>query len=372
MPESPQQSQDAPFREGAREAATMQPHRWTAITLGALSIIIASFVAAVITPGTREVRAVQRLRAAGAKIMIPSANSSRTETLSEICEFVLAKVSGKDEFKRGYREVDLTETVPATDLSLTKSLRDVRWLTLRGSQWTDNELVWIADALQGNTGLSLVGTAVQAQGLAALRSGKVEYLRISGHASTNHPANLQEGLIGHLTLKDLHISLIPVNDEFVKPLAGNGSLRNLLLSNAKLSATGVGHILSIQKLRTLILSNAEISQDGLQALADHKGGESLGLARTGITDEDLATLKDGFQWKAVNLSGTKISASGLRALPRLPAELTIHDTGIRVTVEFLDAIEALGCQELGVRYKDCDPAVLRRVGRLPKVFEPPF
>lgn len=38
MPESPQQSQDAPFREGAREAATMQPHRWTAITLGALSI----------------------------------------------------------------------------------------------------------------------------------------------------------------------------------------------------------------------------------------------------------------------------------------------------------------------------------------------
>lgn len=313
-----------------------------------------------------------RLQAAGGSVNTRGGFLSDGDTLWDRVESVLVNATGRLEFKRGPRSVVLSERTPATELVHTKFLRETYSLTLKGSQWNDSHLVWVSDSLPSTMSLSLYGTTITSAGLNALKSSKIAFLHIEGHGSPRPPPDLLKDLGAMKALLLLRVTDIPVTDVSVKPLANHPSLMSVVLPKAEFSATGVNDLLSLKRLKTVILTEAELSQNALRAIAAHEGGESLGLAGTGITDQDLAMLETGFQWNSVNLSGTKISASGVTALPNLPPELSIQDTEIRVTVEFLDAIEALGCQELVVRYSQCDPAALRRGGRLPNVVEPPF
>lgn len=344
--------------------------RRAVVWLVAVILVLASVVVSLFAPALREIRAIARLRAAGAKVDVTAVYLTGKDTMLDRCELALARWTGIGEFKRGDRRVELPENVPAADFVLVKSLRDINSITLRGPQWNDSHLAWIG-GLRREINIDLYGTNFTGAGLASLKTCKVRFLRILGHAAPRPPDDLLRGVRDMHSLLWLHIKGIPLTDEHVKRLAVPRCLEALWIVNGRFTAAGVAHLSSSRKLQSLFLLESEISPDAVQALTAFKG-ITLGLCRSGITDEHLALLKTGFQATWVELSETKVTAAGLLALPRLPERLSIVDTGIQVTVEFLDAIKALGCKELEVRFKMCDPAALRRVGRLPKVREPRF
>ena len=260
-------------------------------------------------------------------------------------------------------------------LSLVKKLKHIEAVSITISDINDAELECLAH-LANLKWVHLTSSNVTDNGLKQIaKHTKLEELRLGGNltdAGISSLAPLQElrklaiysrGFSGS-GWKDMPLfpklevfETIPLNDEGLKGLAKNTSLKKLVLIDADLTNAGMKSIGKLVNLEELSLENRNIDDDGVKELAPLRnlkslslhgtkitgkslvtiGGltnlEGLGLANTRIADADLIHLLGLQKLKVLGLGNTKVSDPGIVPLAGLKSLRALHVEGTQVTPE---------------------------------------
>lgn len=140
-----------------------------------------------------------------------------------------------------------------------------------------------------------------------------------------------EGLIyvGVLTnLRELNLTLTPVDDSALKHLASLKELRTLGLASTKCTGTGFEHLKGLTKLENVNLHFTPVNDAGLKAISQLPLTGRLWLGHTHFTDEGAKHLAGLTKLKRCGLGSSEKTSSGeaVAALVNLPLEdLTLLD-----------------------------------------------
>ncbi len=114
-------------------------------------------------------------------------------------------------------------------------------------------------------------------------------------------AALTEGLD---TITSLDLTRSGVSDEGLKTLAAFPKLAELILTDTRITNTGLATVATVQSLRTLTLANMRgIDDNGIKSLSPLKALESLTISACSVTDVMLPTLAEFEALQVLNLTG---------------------------------------------------------------------
>ena len=129
-------------------------------------------------------------------------------------------------------------------------------------------------------------------------------------------------------LRELNLTLTPVNDEALKHLSGLTELRNLGLASTQCTGTGFTHLKPLTKLENVNFHFTPLNDAGLQAISQLPLSGRLWFAHTKFTDQGATHLKNLTQLKRCGIGSADKASSGeaVAALSNLPLEdLTLLD-----------------------------------------------
>lgn len=129
-------------------------------------------------------------------------------------------------------------------------------------------------------------------------------------------------------LRELNLTLTPVNDDALKHLAGLTELRNLGLASTQCTGTGFTHLKSLTKLENVNFHFTPLNDAGLQAISQLPLSGRLWFAHTKFTDQGATHLKNLTQLKRCGIGSADKASSGeaVAALSNLQLEdLTLLD-----------------------------------------------
>jgi RNA polymerase sigma factor (sigma-70 family) len=218
--------------------------------------------------GGAEAPARDRIARAGDKELVPAAGAEdeQERAIAEIRRLggqVYIEGSPED---RAVRVVLQYAKLRDGDLACLKGVRQLRYLSLYGSQVTD-------------------------AGLAHLQ-------RLT-------------------TLQDLDLAVTKVTDGGLAKLKGLKQLQSLNLLATNISDAGLAHLRAFPRLQTLGLRGTKVTDAGLATLQPLFRLQTLDLAETRVTDAGLARLRGWTQLRSLGLEGTQITDDGLAALEGL-------------------------------------------------------
>ncbi|QDU28209.1 Leucine Rich repeats (2 copies) [Anatilimnocola aggregata] len=123
-------------------------------------------------------------------------------------------------------------------------------------------------------------------------------------------------------LRELNLTLTPVNDDGLKHLAGLTELRTLGLASTKCTGTGFVHLKSLNKLENVNFHFTPLNDAGLRAISQVPISGRLWFAHTHFTDEGAASLAALTQLKRCGIGSMEKASSGeaVAALVKLPLE----------------------------------------------------
>lgn len=123
-------------------------------------------------------------------------------------------------------------------------------------------------------------------------------------------------------LRELNLTLTPVNDDALKHLSGLTELRSLGLASTQCTGTGFTHLKSLVKLENVNFHFTPLNNAGLQAISQLPLSGRLWFAHTKFTDEGAIHLKNLTQLKRCGMGSADKSSSGeaVASLTKLPLE----------------------------------------------------
>jgi hypothetical protein len=136
-------------------------------------------------------------------------------------------------------------------------------------------------------------------------------------ATDDRLANLR----GLSRLEVLHIwNADELTDRGVAHLAGLGSLKDLEITDSKMTAEGLTHLARLARLESLHIAGSRVDDEWLARLAMMKQIRSLGFAsgQSEITDGGLSHLSDLKGLEVLDIQGSRVTDRGLAILERLP------------------------------------------------------
>lgn len=129
-------------------------------------------------------------------------------------------------------------------------------------------------------------------------------------------------------LRELNLTLSPIDDSALKHLAGLSELRTLGLASTKCTGTGFEHLKGLTKLENVNLHFTPVNDAGLKAISQLPLTGRLWLGHTHFTDEGAKHLANLTKLKRCGLGSMEKASSGeaVAALVNLPLEdLTLLD-----------------------------------------------
>jgi len=253
--------------------------------------------------------------------------------------------------------------------------RAVDEVTLRGNTISDSDLRLLA-ALPNLHDIGIIDANVTDDGVAYLRNLQfVEVLRIWGNPQVtakdwgflgdwrhlrslsfhdNHSDPGVPDFPALTSLKDLHVTDIPitaatldtisrqttveylalnntgVTDADLRHLSRLKNLRSLFLFGTNVRGSGLTHLAEPAKLENLCLTGCPVSDDGLAPLAAMTRLDWLDLNDTQVTDQGLGRLAKLKSLRKLFLEGTKVSDEGILQLRQLAnlTDLTLYRTNV--------------------------------------------
>lgn len=166
-------------------------------------------------------------------------------------------------------------------------------------------------------------------------------------------AGVDDALVARLSdltdLESLFLARTTVTDEGVAQLASCRSLRELSLSETRISADGVGALSRLPALERLYLAGTSIGQGGVRHAASCEELTHLSLQGVQLADDDLALLKRLSRLEWLDLSGTPVSDAAAVHLQQLAglrqlnvAETSLSDAGLEELQEALAKCRVTG------------------------------
>jgi hypothetical protein len=129
-------------------------------------------------------------------------------------------------------------------------------------------------------------------------------------------------------LRELNLTLSPIDDSALKHLAGLSELRTLGLASTKCTGTGLEYLKDLEHLENVNLHFTPVNDAGLKAIAQLPLSGRLWLGHTHFTDEGAKHLANLTKLKRCGLGSMEKASSGeaVAALVNLPLEdLTLLD-----------------------------------------------
>ena len=263
----------------------------------------------------------------------------------------LKPVIGDDDF-RAVDEVSLSgDTISDSDLRLLAALPNLHEIGIIDANVTDDGVAYLRN-LQFVEGFRVWGNRqVTAKEWGFL--GGWRHLRsLSFH--DNHSDRAVPDFPALASLKDLHVTDIPitaatletisrqttveylalnntgVTDTDLRHLSRLKNLRSLFLIGTKVRGLGLAHLAEPSKLETLCLTGCPVSDEGLAPLAAMTRLDWLDLNDTQVTDRGLGQLSKSKTLRKLFLEGTKVSDEGILQLRQLAklTDLTLYRTKV--------------------------------------------
>lgn len=195
-----------------------------------------------------------------------------------------------------------------------KDLASLEFLDLSNTKVTDAGM----RSLAGLTRLKeiwLYGTQVTDAGLAHLSGlSELENIESSQHLTLR-------GLTQIKSLGIVRPRMKSAADDDLALLAEMPRVRELDLSQSKVTDAGLAHLGRLTQLKSLSLDQTAITDAGLEHIAKLTQLELLGLSQTAITDAGLSKLKTFVNLKFLHVDKTRTTEAGLKALEQALTKL---------------------------------------------------
>lgn len=196
----------------------------------------------------------------------------------------------------------------------------LRALLLKGSCWTDDELVHVPSSVRE---LMLFATRVSGAGLRSLASGRLRNLSVSAHAG---PRPFTDDDVIDLCEDGPALQFFcpwatDVTDQALEPIASVRGLQTLGLAHTKVNGSGFRHLLAARSLRVLRLDHTALESVHLAVLGEHPTLERIGLMGVSFTGEpDLGALLKAPRLTSVVLRGDELPEEDIRWIRERMAE----------------------------------------------------
>jgi hypothetical protein len=128
-------------------------------------------------------------------------------------------------------------------------------------------------------------------------------------------------------LRELQLSNTKITDATLKMIKNHKDMEGLVLDGTLITDDGLVHLKGMTKLKILSLNGTKITDKGLDHLKDLKDIEEFGIGGTAVTDKGLEVVQGFTKLQALNAFNTKATDKGFAALKKALPKLKKLETG---------------------------------------------
>lgn len=181
--------------------------------------------------------------------------------------------------------------------------------------------------------------------------------------------NLNERTDGHKEPEAKPITQ-RVNDETLKLLVGQDSLRRLELSGTAVTSAGLIHLKGLTNLQFLNVCLTAVSDEGFEHLSALTKMRRMTVCASKITGSGFKHLAGMKQLESINLHSSPASDAGLEAIGKLPSLRRLEIVHTNVTdAGLVHVANLVNLRQLHIHGKETTEAALPFIGKLQELYE---
>ncbi len=306
-----------------------------AVVLLAIILLLAATAWGLLSPIIRERQAILRLNSyPGVRVIggqskpgFVFCSMSGPPSPPPLWDQAIAQLTGDGTWLPDPISVSLGERTPTQALRHLADLRLIRFITLRGAQWTDKELVELTTSYRFEH-LYLIRASITPAGWRALERSPLLGLQV-GNQSVGPEFFSSVRTMPCLEMLGLHGC--PIADSDLKSLDGHPTLNSLSLYETRVTSDCIETLATLPELTELGMIDTEIDDGFLKELGRLGKLKGLSVSGTKITDAGLSAIPATVHLFHLNVERTAISEAGLLSLRNVPTDLGFQGTNVRLT-----------------------------------------